>query len=100
MIDFTKYREMGVRSWVGYAISEGNTIEWGLGWAVKVVAELALAILIGSIIYAASLGFTPAGDLAEVFGTKSRITVWALIVAGFYKLQIMCEFDRHDDSQT
>jgi len=97
MIDRREFRERDIRGWVGYAIRDGNSIEWASGWFVKILFEIVVAAIVGGLIFAAVDWQTPISDIGKYYGVESRNAILVLFIGGFYYQVFNCEFDREDD---
>lgn len=82
-----------IRRWVGYAITEGNTLEWITGWIMKLSIEVLISGVIALFLTEFSYRLLGFEVLNGILGVDTAGAVFAIFTSfTFYEI-LFCEYD-------
>jgi len=83
----------GLRRWVGFAINEGGTVRWGLGWIIKLSVELIVSTIIGVGFIWVVFKIPGTEQLPTVYGVESKEAFRLFVIGGLFYQILFCEYD-------
>lgn len=84
---------MTVRTWVARAISEGGSIKWIVGIAIKLIFEVFAGALLGILTAILLRIVAPLDTIQLIVGVDTWIAAWIVISLGIITKYVHCTFD-------